>query len=146
MREGVNELADGAAYWHPPVLKTAALSGTGVEAVCEQLYAHRALLQRQDRFEELNRLHDFRRMQAYFREVVQKRLQERIEAMALLPRLEAELARGSADPLGAARQLADAVLPPQAMSAETPAPAHLLAPPATKRALSSFFTHKETSS
>lgn len=112
MREGVNELPGGAAHWHPPVLTSVALSGTGVQALCEQLYAHRALLERQGRFGELNRLHDLRRMQAYFAEVVQRRLQMRIEAMALLPRLEAELARGGADPLGAARQLADAVLPP----------------------------------
>ncbi|MBC7377066.1 MAG: methylmalonyl Co-A mutase-associated GTPase MeaB [Burkholderiaceae bacterium] len=112
LHDGVNELPGGAACWHPPVLKTAALSGAGVEALCEQLHLHRALLERQGRYSELNRLHDLRRMQSYFREVVQQRLQTRIEAMALLPRLEAELARGGADPLGAARQLADAVLPP----------------------------------
>jgi LAO/AO transport system kinase len=122
MHDGVNELPGGATHWHPPVLKTAALSGTGVQALCEQLHAHRALLERQGRYSELNRLHDLQRMQSYFREVVQQRLQTRIEALALLPRLEAELARGGADPLGAARQLADAVLPPAPLDTtkETP--------------------------
>lgn len=112
MSEGVNELPDGTVHWHPPVLSTVALSGTGAETVCARLQEHRALLQRQGRYDELNRTRDLRRMQAYFKEIVQRRLQSRIETMALLPRLEAELARGGADPLGAARALADAVLPP----------------------------------
>lgn len=157
MREGANELPGGATHWHPPVLKTIALSGTGVEAVCEQLHAHRALLQRQGHYEELNRVHDLRRMQAYFREVVQRRLQERIESMALLQRLEAELARGGADPLGAARQLADAVLPPEPASQLPPpaatAPADAandirrnpaLRFPTDKTAIPPFEPHKET--
>lgn len=120
--EGVNVLPDGSAHWHPPVLQTVAIGGQGVDAVCERLREHRALLERQGRYAELNRTHDLRRMQSYFREVVQRRLQERIASMALLPRLEAELARGDADPLGAARALADAVLPPP-VAAAPPIPA-----------------------
>ncbi len=123
MAEGVNDLADGRVHWHPPVLSTMALTGAGVDAVCARLHEHRALLQRQGRFDTLNRTHDLRRMQAYFREVVQRRLQSRIESMALLPRLEAELARGGADPLGAARALADAVLPSDAPEPRCAAPA-----------------------
>ena len=123
MAEGVNDLADGRVHWHPPVLSTMALTGAGVDAVCARLGEHRALLQRQGRFDTLNRTHDLRRMQAYFREVVQRRLQSRIESMALLARLEAELARGGTDPLGAARALADAVLPPDAPEPRCAAPA-----------------------
>ena len=123
MAEGVNDLADGRVHWHPPVLSTMALTGVGVDAVCARLHEHRALLQRQGRFDTLNRTHDLRRMQAYFREVVQRRLQSRIESMALLARLEAELARGGTDPLGAARALADAVLPPDAPEPRCAAPA-----------------------
>lgn len=114
LTEGVNDLADGGLYWHPPVLSTTALTGAGVDAVCARLHEHRALLERQGRFDSLNRSHDLSRMQSYFKEVVQRRLQSRIESIALLPRLEAELA-GGGDPLGAARALADAVLPPTAL-------------------------------
>ena len=110
MREGVNELP-GSLCWHPPVLLTVALSGDGVAQLCDQLHAHRTLLERQGRYAELNRLRDLSRMQAYLGEIVQARLKARIESMALRDRLEAELARGGADPLGAARQLADAVMP-----------------------------------
>lgn len=115
--EGVNELPDGAAHWHPPVLRTVALGGTGADDVCKALRAHRALLDRGGRLAELNRTHDLRRMQSYFKEVVQRRLQARIDEMALLKRLEAELANGTGDPLGAARTLADAVLPQPSASA-----------------------------
>ena len=111
MAEGVVELPDGALHWHPPVLSTVATAATGVPAVCERLREHRALLERQGSFAKLNRAHDLQRMQAYFREVVQRRLQERIDALGLLPRLEAELGREGGDPLAAARALADAVVP-----------------------------------
>ena len=112
MAEGINALPGGALHWHPPVLSTVALSGVGVPALCARLLEHRDWLQRQGRFEALNRAHDLRRMQTYFSQIVQRRVQARIEDMALLRRLEAELARGGTDPLGAARELADAVLPP----------------------------------
>ena len=131
MAEGVNDLADGSVHWHPPVLSTMALTSAGVEAVCARLHEHRALLQRQGRFDALNRTHDLRRMQAYFKEVVQRRLQLRIESMALLPRLEAELASGGAGPLGAARALADAVLPPTALEMQHAAQAPLFTTPLT---------------
>jgi len=110
-REGVNEAAgsQGGPVWHPPVLLTVATSGQGVEAVCDRLREHRALQQRVGRYAELDRQRDLQRMQSYFREVVQRRLQERIATLDLLPRLEAELAAGG-DPLGVARALADAVL------------------------------------
>ena len=113
MREGANELPGGRVHWHPPVLSTVALSGQGVAELCERLREHREVLVRQGRFAELNRLHDLRRMQSYFLEVVERRLQERIAGMGLTQRLEAELDGEHGDPLAAARQLADAVLPPQ---------------------------------
>ena len=112
MREGANELPGDRVHWHPPVLSTVALSGQGVAELCERLHQHREVLVRQGRFAELNRLHDLRRMQSYFLEVVERRLQERIAGMGLAQRLEAELDGEHGDPLAAARQLADAVLPP----------------------------------
>lgn len=110
MHEGVNETETGE-HWHPPVLPTVALTGQGVDDLCARLREHRAVLQRQGRFDELNRLHDLRRMQSYFQEVVRRRVQDRIDSMGLAQRLQAELVRGARDPLAAARQLADAVLP-----------------------------------
>ncbi|NML45721.1 methylmalonyl Co-A mutase-associated GTPase MeaB [Ramlibacter sp. G-1-2-2] len=114
MRPGANALPDGAVHWHPPVLATVALTGQGVQELCDTLREHRAVLERQGRLAELNRLHDLRRMQSYFMEVVQQRLQARIASLALADRLEAELAGGQGDPLAAARLLADAVLENQA--------------------------------
>ena len=131
MAEGVNVVADGSVHWHTPVLSTMALTGAGVEAVCARLNEHRCLLQRQGLLDALNRTHDLRRMQDYFKEVVQRRLQLRIESMALLLRLEAELAAGGADPLGAARALADAVLPPTILETQQAAPAPFFTTPLT---------------
>lgn len=111
MQPGANELADGALHWHPPVLPTVALTGLGVDELCARLREHRELLQRRGDFAELHRVHDLRRMHSYFLEVVQQRLRERIASMDLTERLESELAGGNGNPLAAARQLADAVLP-----------------------------------
>ncbi|MDB5857240.1 MAG: meaB [Ramlibacter sp.] len=112
MREGLNELPGGDLHWHPPVLATVALTGQGVDELCARLREHREVLERQGRFAALNRLHDLRRMQSYFREVAQRRLQERMDALGLAQRLQAELDGEHGDPLAAARQLVDAVLPP----------------------------------
>lgn len=111
MRPGANPLDDGTLHWHPPVLPTVALTGQGLDELCARLREHRDVLQRSGEFDELHRVHDLRRMHSYFLEVVQQRLRERIAAMGLTGRLESELARGEGDPLAAARQLADAVLP-----------------------------------
>ncbi len=131
MTEGVNVLEHGCIHWHPPVMSTNALTGTGVSAVCDRLHEHLALLQSQGLFDSLNRMHDLHRMQIYFKDVVQRRLQSRIESMALLTRLEAELANGSTDPLGAARALADAVLPPNELDPISITSADCLATPLT---------------
>ena len=108
--EGVNALADGTVCWHPPVLLTTALKGAGIEPLVSRLREHFEYLRSQGHLAQLNRTHDLRRMQSWFREVIDRRLQTRIEALGLLPRLEAALANGTADPLGTARALADAVL------------------------------------
>jgi LAO/AO transport system kinase len=125
MREGANELADGSLHWHPPVLPTVALTGQGVDELCARLREHHDVLQRRGEFAELNRVHDLRRMHSYFLEVVQQRLRERIASMSLAERLESGLAGGGGDPLAAARQLADAVLPARPHDAGT----HLRASP-----------------
>jgi LAO/AO transport system kinase len=110
-REGVNDTDDGAPHWHPPVLPTVALTGQGVDALCERLREHHALLRRTGRIDVLDRLHDLRRMQAYFTEIAQRRLQARIASLGLAERLEAELEQDAGDPLATARRLVDAVLP-----------------------------------
>jgi LAO/AO transport system kinase len=88
-----------------------ALSGQGVDELCARLREHRDVLERKGEFAELNRVHDLRRMHAYFLEVVQQRLHQRIGSIGLTEQLESQLAGGRGDPLAAARQLADAVLP-----------------------------------
>jgi LAO/AO transport system kinase len=120
MQEGLNELPDGSLHWHPPVLATVALAAKGVPELCERLHEHRAVLERQGRFAALNRLHDLRRMQSYFREVAQRRLQDRIASLGLTERLQAELEGEHGDPLAAARQLVDAVLPATQPKETTP--------------------------
>ncbi len=110
LEDGVNSLPDGSLQWHPPVIPTMALTGEGVDTLCSRLHEHRDLLRRVGRYAALHREHDLRRMQSYFLEVVQRRLQQRIASMDLATRLADELGRGAGNPLASARQLADAVL------------------------------------
>ena len=111
LREGLNATERGGPCWHPPVLPTVALTGQGVDDLCTRLSEHRDFLRRTGKDAELDRVHDLRRMHAYFLQVAQQRLQERIAGLGLAGRLEAELATGRADPLASARRLVDAVLP-----------------------------------
>ncbi|MDH4376734.1 MAG: hypothetical protein QE494_10590, partial [Ramlibacter sp.] len=120
LREGVNEIPGDAPVWHPPVLTTVALSGKGIDTLCTWLQAHRQFLEMTGRFEQLNQQHVLRRMQAYFNEVVQRRLRERTDHLGLEQRLRNQLAEDNADPLVIARQLADAVLPPLSSTVTRP--------------------------
>jgi LAO/AO transport system kinase len=109
MREGTNTLADGRLHWHPPVLSTVALTGQGVDVLCERLREHREYLRRTGEFAQLDRRHELRRMHSYFMEVVEREVHGRIASMGLADRLESALAQARGDPLAAARQLASAV-------------------------------------
>lgn len=120
LREGVNEIPGDAPVWHPPVLTTVALNGKGIDTLCTWLQAHRQFLEMTGRFEQLNQQHVLRRMQAYFNEVVQRRLRERTDHLGLEQRLRNQLAEDNADPLVIARQLADAVLPPLSSTVTRP--------------------------
>lgn len=120
LREGVNEIPGDAPVWHPPVLTTVALSGKGIDTMCTWLQAHRQFLDQTGRYAQLNQQHVLRRMQAYFNEVVQRRLRERTDQLGLEQRLRNQLAQDNADPLVIARELADAVLPPPASIATRP--------------------------
>jgi LAO/AO transport system kinase len=119
-REGVNEIQGDPPVWHPPVLTTVALSGKGVDTLCTWLQAHRQFLDQTGRFEQLNQEHVLRRMQAYFNEVIQRRLRERTDQLGLPQRLRSQLSQDNADPLVIARQLADAVLPPPSSIVTSP--------------------------
>jgi len=110
LTEGVNEIAGDLPVWHPPVTTTIAIKDQGIDTLCTWLHAHRDFLDQTGRFEKLNQEHVLRRMQAYFNEVVQRRLRERTDQLGLDQRLRSQLAQDKADPLAIARQLADAVL------------------------------------
>ena len=110
-QEGVNQPEGGAPVWHPPVLTTIALSGQGLDSLGTWLRAHRQFLDQTGRFDQLNQQHVLRRMQAYFNQVVQQRVRERIDHLGLEQRLQTQLAQGNADPLVVARQIANTVLP-----------------------------------
>ena len=120
LREGVNAIPGDAPVWHPPVLTMVALSGKGIDTLCTWLQAHRQFLDQTGRYAQLNQQHVLRRMQAYFNEVVQRRLRERTDQLGLEQRLRSQLAQDNADPLVIARELADAVLPPPASIATRP--------------------------
>jgi LAO/AO transport system kinase len=121
LADGRNEAPGGGLRWHPPVLQTVALSGAGVDELCRRLHEHHELLRAGGEFAALNREHELRRMQSYFMEVVQQRLAGRIASLGLGERLREALGRGRGDPLAAARQLADAVLPAQQQPPPAPA-------------------------
>jgi len=117
--EGVNESSGGSLSWHPPVMPTVALAGQGIDALCAWLHRHRDYLQRSGRLATLNQAHAQRRMQVHLQQLVHDRVQQHLRQRARrAPGLAGPAASEDAgggtrwrNPLAAARELADEVLP-----------------------------------
>ena len=117
--EGVNESSGGGLSWHPPVMPTVALAGQGIDALCAWLRRHRDYLQHSGRLATLNQAHAQRRMQMHLQQLVHDRVQQHLRWRALQAPAGAGLAASEGavrgmrwrNPLAAARELADEVLP-----------------------------------
>ena len=111
MSEGLNE-PDGSfgLRWFPPVLKTSALGGVGLEALIECLLQHRTYLMRTGEYGRLNLARDRARMEERLRSLVLERVMGRARGNGLWESVEQRLATGASDPMRAAREIADAVI------------------------------------
>ena len=87
------------------------MHGKGVQALGDSLRAHREFLDLAGRFDQLNRQHVRRRMDAYLQQLVQARVQALSERLGLEESLQARLELGQANPLAIARQVADRLMP-----------------------------------
>ena len=111
MTEGINE-PDGAfgLRWFPPVLKTAALGGAGVDELISCLQQHRAFLKRSGEYGRLNLARDRARMDERLRALVLERVMLRVQGTGLWQSVEARLQSGETDPMRAAREMVDALV------------------------------------
>lgn len=129
LQEGLNESPDSGLSWHPPVIPTVALAGQGIDTLCAWLRRHRDYLLRSGRLATLNEAHAQRRMQVHLQQLVHDRVQQHLRLRAQRASGNTEPAAGEnpgggmrwRNPLAAARQLADEVLPE--LHASTPADA-----------------------
>ena len=118
MHEGLNQIADHQAHWHPPVVSTIAIEGQGVEQACQQLQAHFVYMQLDGGYERRNRAHVMKRMNDYIKQLVLERLSHQIQTPEVQLQMQNELNSAKHDPLGTARLLADAFFPSQATHSE----------------------------
>jgi len=108
--DGLNPMAANEWAWMPPVLPTVALSGTGVDQLHARLTDHFDYLVRSGRLADLRRQHALRRLDTRLMQLVQQRVRQHLASMEGVSELTHALGNGG-NPLTAARQLADAVLP-----------------------------------
>ena len=110
LSEGVNE-ADGQhpLRWFPPVLKTSALSGEGLDALITRLLEHRTFLQRCGEYARRNLARDRARMEERLRALLLDQAMARARETGLWHSVERRLAAGETDPLRAAREIVEAV-------------------------------------
>ncbi len=118
MHEGLNQITNLDAHWHPPVVSTIAIEGKGVVEVCQQLLAHFAFMQLDGGYEKRNHSLVIKRMHDYIKQLVLERLAHHIQTPLVQMRTEKELKSEKHDPLGTARELADAFFPLQATHSE----------------------------
>lgn len=118
MHEGLNQITNLQAHWHPPVVSTIAIEGKGVVEVCQQLLAHFAFMQLDGGYEKRNHSLVMKRMHEYIKQLVLDRLAHHIQTPSVQMRAEKELKSEKHDPLGTARELADSFFPLQATHSE----------------------------
>lgn len=108
LREGVNALEGGKEAWFPPVVKTNALDGAGVDELIARLEAHRAFLERGGGYAERNLARDRSRMEERLRALLLERALARAQGNGLWASLDERLRKAETDPMRAAREIADA--------------------------------------
>lgn len=110
MTEGLNE-PDGSfgLRWFPPVVKTSALTGEGIEALIARLQEHRQYLERSGEYARRNLRRDRVRMDERLRTLVLERVMARARDTGLWQSVERRLQAGETDPMRAAREIVEAV-------------------------------------
>lgn len=96
------------AQWVPPVLKTTAATGKGLERLLEHLLEHRRYLEESGEFNRRNLARDCARMNEQMRSMLLERLIASSALEELRASADTRLASGEIDPLRAARELVDA--------------------------------------
>jgi LAO/AO transport system kinase len=108
--EGMLELSRGTSDgWRPPVLRTTASDGTGVDAVWDAVVAHRRMLSRTGELTARRA----NRMRTQFRRTVLREIEQRVDRLVDAGRfdgIEDDVIAGRVDPDAAARSLVDAAL------------------------------------
>lgn len=111
MREGINEPDGGFGLrWFPPVLKTSALGGAGVDALIDCLRQHRVFLDRSGEYGRLNLARDRARMDQRLRALVLEKVMRRACGNGLWQSVDARLQSGETDPMRAAREMVDVLV------------------------------------
>lgn len=110
MTEGLNE-SDGqfGLRWFPPVVKTSALNGEGLEVLIARLLEHRQYLERSGEYARRNLRRDRARMDERLRTLVLERVMARARDTGLWQSVERRLQAGETDPMRAAREIVEAV-------------------------------------
>jgi LAO/AO transport system kinase len=110
LREGVNEADERHSLrWFPPVVKTSALTGEGVDSLIGWLLAHRRFLERSGGYGRRNLARDRARMNERLRALLLERMMAKARATGLWNSIEQRLQSGEIDPMRAAREIVDAV-------------------------------------
>ncbi len=110
MHEGVNEAGDGHPLrWYPPVLRTCAQTGAGVDELIARLSEHRDFLERSGEYARCNLARDRARMDERLRVLLLERALARARENGLWQAVEQRLRAGETDPMRAAREIVDAI-------------------------------------
>jgi LAO/AO transport system kinase len=108
LKEGLNETEGPRPLnWFPPVLKTSALTGEGVDALIACLTEHRRFLELSGEYVRRNLARDWVRMEERLRALLLERALARASVTGLWRSVEGRLASGETDPLRAAHEILD---------------------------------------
>jgi LAO/AO transport system kinase len=108
-RAALHILTPRTPGWTPPVITYSALTGAGIDALWQQVLAHRAQLTASGELEQQRREQQVRWMWAMIEERLLGRVRSDPQVKARLPALEAAVAEGRLSPAVAAEEIAQAM-------------------------------------
>ena len=108
-RAALHILNPRSPNWTPPVITYSALTGAGIDALWQQVLAHRALLSESGELDRQRREQQVKWMWAMIEERLIGRLKSDASLKARLPALEAAVAEGRLSPAVAAEEIAQAI-------------------------------------
>jgi LAO/AO transport system kinase len=105
MRSALALLHASSPHWKPPVLRTSALHGTGIDAVWQTLLEYRATMTTHGEFAEKRRRQALDWMWCLIDAGLRHRFREHPGVKATLPEITHAVAAGTATPTAAAHRL-----------------------------------------